>query len=424
MTVSLKHKFTSAKSDSPDTTLVRPSNWNDEHDLVMDTDRLLGRTTAGTGAAEEISVGTGLTLSTGSLQVTPNTYQPLDAELTAFAGLVSAADTAPYFTGSGTASLMTVTAAGRALLDDADAAAQRATLGLASTSSPTFTAIEIGNNTDTTLTRASAGVLAVEGVTVSMNSATATHTALNIELGNVSDTTLARVSAGVVSVEGNIVPSPASQAHGDILYRGASSWIRLAAGTAGQVLQTNGAGAAPTWVTVSSTPSGVINQFAGSTPPSGWLLCAGQAVSRATYAALFAVISTTYGVGDGFSTFNLPDLRGRVPAGKDDMNGTSAARLNTIASTTLGGSGGLQTHQLQPEEMPSHEHFVAAANSGSGALSATNYLNRTYDGTTNLDYALKGGATVATVGLTSTTGTDTPHNNIQPTIILNYIIKT
>jgi hypothetical protein len=67
MTVSLKHKFTSAVADGGDTNLVQPSNWNDEHDLVMATDRLLGRTTAGTGAAEEISVGSGLTLSAGTL---------------------------------------------------------------------------------------------------------------------------------------------------------------------------------------------------------------------------------------------------------------------------------------------------------------------------------------------------------------------
>jgi len=67
MTVSLKHKFTSAVADGGDTNLVQPSNWNDDHDLVMATDRLLGRTTAGTGAAEEISVGSGLTLSAGTL---------------------------------------------------------------------------------------------------------------------------------------------------------------------------------------------------------------------------------------------------------------------------------------------------------------------------------------------------------------------
>ena len=130
MAISLKHLFTSAKADGPDSTLIQPSNWNAEHVLTMATARLLGRTTAATGATEEISVGTGLTLSAGSLSVTTSTYQPLDADLTAIAALVSAADRLPYFTGSGTAALATFTAAGRALVDDADAAAQRTTLGL------------------------------------------------------------------------------------------------------------------------------------------------------------------------------------------------------------------------------------------------------------------------------------------------------
>lgn len=255
MTVSLKHKFTSAKADSADTSLIRPSNWNDEHDLTLASGKLLGRTTAGTGAAEEISAGTGLTLSTGTLQVTPNTYQPLDTELTAIAGLASAADTAPYFTGSGSASLMTVTAAGRALLDDANAAAQRATLGLDGTATPTFTGVELGNTTDTTLSRLSAGTLGVEGVEVALNSTAKTHTALNVELGHASDTTISRVSAGTIAVEGNVVPSPTGQTKGDILYRDTATWERLPAGTSGHVLQTNGAGAAPSWVPLVSGSS-------------------------------------------------------------------------------------------------------------------------------------------------------------------------
>lgn len=72
MTVSLKHKFTSAKADGTDATLVQPSNWNDEHDLTLTTGRLIGRTSSGTGAAEEISVGDGLTLTSGTLAVSPS----------------------------------------------------------------------------------------------------------------------------------------------------------------------------------------------------------------------------------------------------------------------------------------------------------------------------------------------------------------
>ena len=70
MTVSLKHTFQSAKTDSTDASLIQPSNWNDEHQLTLSTDKVLGRATAGTGAAEEISIGTALSLSGGTLAVT------------------------------------------------------------------------------------------------------------------------------------------------------------------------------------------------------------------------------------------------------------------------------------------------------------------------------------------------------------------
>jgi len=70
MTISLKHNFQSAVSDEGDTSLVRPSNWNAEHDLTLATGKLVGRTTAGEGSAEEISVGTGLSLSAGTLSAT------------------------------------------------------------------------------------------------------------------------------------------------------------------------------------------------------------------------------------------------------------------------------------------------------------------------------------------------------------------
>lgn len=95
-------------------------------------------------------------------------------------------------------------------------------------------------------------------------------------------------------------------------------------------------------------PSGVSVPFAGSSVPSGWLLCDGSAVSRSAYPSLFAAIGTTYGVGDGSTTFNLPDSRGRVVAGLDtQVGGVYAARLTNsglgnpgIDSTTLGATGG------------------------------------------------------------------------------------
>lgn len=94
----------------------------------------------------------------------------------------------------------------------------------------------------------------------------------------------------------------------------------------------------------SSMPAGSVTAFAGSSAPSGWLLCAGQAVSRTTYAALFTVIGTTYGSGDGSTTFNLPDLRGRVVAGLDNMGGSDAGRLSW--ANTLGTTGGKEVATL------------------------------------------------------------------------------
>lgn len=135
------------------------------------------------------------------------------------------------------------------------------------TNTHTAQQIELGHATDTTLSRSSAGILAVEGVTVPLNSTTNTHIAQTIELGHATDTTLARASAGVMSVEGNHVPSPASQAQGDILYHNGTTWARLGAGTSGHYLKTNGTGANPAWAAVTSggaTKIGTITTTSGT----------------------------------------------------------------------------------------------------------------------------------------------------------------
>lgn len=166
-------------------------------------------------------------------------------------------------------------------------------------------------------------------------------------------------------------------------------------------------------------PTGVYLPFAGSVAPTGWLLCDGSAVSRSTYAALFAAISTAYGAGDGSTTFNLPDMRGRIPAGKDDMGGAAANRLTTAGSgvdgTALGSAGGAETHTLIENQMPSHSHDLALKYvTVGGAGSARNYWTRSavdtlYDGTVTNGASAKGGGQA--------------HNNTQPTLVANYIIK-
>jgi len=161
-------------------------------------------------------------------------------------------------------------------------------------------------------------------------------------------------------------------------------------------------------------PTGTVLPFAGTsaTVPSGWLFPGGQAVSRTTYAALFAVLGTLYGAGDGSTTFNLPDLRGRAVAGKDDLgSGTSAGRLTTagagIDGDTLGAAGGAQTHTLTLAQMPAHTHTVGHGTNTGGTVQAQ-------AGSWNND----------TTTTTSSAGSGNAHNNTQPTLILNYIIKT
>lgn len=165
------------------------------------------------------------------------------------------------------------------------------------------------------------------------------------------------------------------------------------------------------WATITGVPSGSVMPYAGSSAPTDWLLCSGAAVSRTTYAALFAVIGTTYGSGDGSTTFNLPDLRGRAVAGVDNMGGTAANRITSggsgITGTTLGAAGGAETVTLSTSQIPSHNHTVQYANqAGSSVFGAPTGNNNA--GTVN----------------TGLTGGGAAHNNTQPTMILNYIIKT
>src|SRR5690606_10883022 len=96
-------------------------------------------------------------------------------------------------------------------------------------------------------------------------------------------------------------------------------------------------------------PTGAIMPYAGAAEPAGWLFCDGRAVSRTTYAALFAVIGTTYGAGDGSTTFNLPNLKGRVPVGLD----TGQAEFDSLGET-----GAAKTHTFSVSELPSHTHGV------------------------------------------------------------------
>lgn len=125
-------------------------------------------------------------------------------------------------------------------------------------------------------------------------------------------------------------------------------------------------------------PPGLVESYAGTTAPTGYLLCDGSAVSRTTYATLFNVIGTTFGIGDGSTTFNVPDMRGRYPFGvatsgtgnslaatfgtidhlhtADPPNTTSGAPSETVAATNLTGTAASTTH--------THDVNIASFNTG------------------------------------------------------------
>jgi len=168
-----------------------------------------------------------------------------------------------------------------------------------------------------------------------------------------------------------------------------------------------------------AVPSGAVFPFAGASAPSGFILCFGQAINRSTYSDLFTAIGTTYGTGDGSSTFNLPDLRGRAVAGQDDMGGSSANRLTAqtggVNGDTLGGTGGVETHTLTEAQSPT------ITNNNTGPLSYTIVDNAANALLTSFSASYPKVLVSAAVG---NFGGGGAHNNVQPTLILNYIIKT
>jgi microcystin-dependent protein len=231
--------------------------------------------------------------------------------------------------------------------------------------------------------------------------------------------------------------------------------VQISSPSAGQVLTRNSSNNA--WVNVQATPAGVISQFAGASAPTGYLLCQGQAISRTDYSALFAVVGTTYGAGNGSTTFNLPDLRTRVPVGQNS-SGTFA---------TLGATGGDETRTLAIGNLPSHTHSFSATTSsdshthtfsgttstagahahgiyiggtqlayGNGTQGFGSGLGSMFGGSNGFQAASAGAHTHTYSGTTSSdshthtvsgtsgaTGSGTAFGIVQPFVVLNYIIK-
>lgn len=163
---------------------------------------------------------------------------------------------------------------------------------------------------------------------------------------------------------------------------------------------------------------GMIIGYGGATmdPSRGWLLCDGTAYSRSLYADLFAVIGSTYGSGDGSSTFNVPDRRGRAGIGA----GAGPGLTNRVLGTKLGE----ETHLLITAETPLHRHKVWGVNNASTGTTNT--------GLVRADAALTGAIGNPNAFIDDNTvdkyiegvGGDLPHNNMQPVSVENFIIKT
>lgn len=182
-----------------------------------------------------------------------------------------------------------------------------------------------------------------------------------------------------------------------------------------------------------SVPIGTVLPYAGAATgiPAGWLICDGGAVSRSTYADLHTVLkdaagtnSYPFGSGDGSTTFNVPDMRGRFPLGKDNMGGTSADRVTATQADNVGQGAGADKHTLTTPEMPSHTHVQnqhrhASAN-GDGFV--------TYGVNDSGGLAVAAGGdvqanTAYTTAVNQSTGGGGAHNNMSPYLTMNYIVR-
>jgi microcystin-dependent protein len=239
-------------------------------------------------------------------------------------------------------------------------------------------------------------------------------------------------------------------AQGDLVYQGSSTFTRLGLpGTAGHVLKANSGLTAPEWGQVGTTgiadtavtlaklatavqnllvPVGTISAYAGDAAPTGWLLCDG-ATSTSGYPTLAAMVGST-----------TPDLRGRVVAGRDNMGGTAASRMTAAVSgidgTVKGAAGGNQNVQLHTHTQNAHSHLFRY----NGSLAGGGYVYGDYALGSTTILVPPTGFGVADTNVTNTDGGNNPataeastatnqnygtgtSQNVQPTIIFNYIIK-
>mgnify|MGYP005816840539 CR=1 FL=1 len=150
-------------------------------------------------------------------------------------------------------------------------------------------------------------------------------------------------------------------------------------------------------------PVGLVTWSGAGAVPSGWLECDGSAISRTTYASLFSAIGTTYGVGDGSTTFNLPDQARRALVGK---GGSGTGTLGN----SIGDTGGTETHTLLEAEMPAHTHSYSIQDDRREPWIDSSDHDLSWNATTSNNF--------------DSTGGDTAHNIVQPSLVMMMIIRT
>ena len=169
--------------------------------------------------------------------------------------------------------------------------------------------------------------------------------------------------------------------------------------------------------------TGAVQLYAGSSAPSGWLICNGQAVSRITYAALYAVIGTTYGAGDGSTTFNVPNLVNRTVRGSNSLGKTGGADTVTLTTANMPAhSHGVGT--LTTNNTGAHTHSIITGTRVGGSNAYTNVLrDASTIGSANIINS-NGAHTHTISGSTASVGSGSAVTITNPYVMLHYIIKT
>jgi microcystin-dependent protein len=258
-------------------------------------------------------------------------------------------------------------------------------------------------------------------MTIAKLSEYSTNAALNIDVGGINinegcspanlNNAIRELMAQLKDFrDGTIAGAVVTPTNNQLTVRGGGTGL-ISSGTSGNVLTSDGSGwvsSAPNYV-----PTGGMMMWGTASAPTGYLLCNGAAVSRSTYSALFAVLGTAYGSGDGSTTFNVPDFRDRFPVGA----GT------TYSANSTGGSANAitvsHTHTFTSDGGGSHSHDVGASYIGSGIASNGGYITPTGTGATTST-----APTHTHTGTTDSAGSSGTNANLPPYLGAYFIIKT